>query len=153
MSSSVPDHTRRFASLVLRPGGLTAKEAVASAEQNLLALRGQGLEQVYAAIDRMEAAGPAFRADPWGDTRVELYGLANSLIGVAGVFGLPEIGEVAYSLCSLLDGADTAGSAAAVQLHLDSLRLLRRGGMDPTQIQLIGAALRQVADHLATLSP
>ncbi len=152
MSINLPLHTRRLAGLVNRPGGITVSEAVVAAEANLETLRDRGVEEIAAAVTRLLAIGDGLKpvADP--AEQAELYKLSNFLVGVSGVFGLACVGEVAFSLCSLLDRLRTAGmwSVPSVRIHLDSLRLAHGGNLQPGEMAAIGTALRQVVDRIPT---
>ena len=66
------------------------------------------------------------------------------------MFGYTGVGEVAFSLCSLLDRLRTAGlwSMPSVRIHLDSLRLVYGGNLQGGEMAAIGAALRQVVDRV-----
>ncbi len=150
MSGNLPPHTRRMASLVNRPGGVTVSEAVAAAEANLETLRGRGLEEIATAMARVQAIGEALKLRPDAADQAELYTVSNFLVGVCGVFGLAGLGEVAFSLCSLLDRLRISGvwSMPSVQIHLDSLRLAYAGNLQASEMAAIGVALRQVVGRV-----
>ena len=155
MTKPLPAHTKRLANLVLRPGGITMNEAVAAAEQRLDGLRERGLSEMAATMDRMRMTASGVR--PGADDRQgrELYTLSNSLVGVAGVFGKDGVGEIALSLCTLIERLLLAGQwdAAAVRLHLDSMRLLAETSVSVQEMATIGQALRQVVDRLRPPPP
>ncbi len=150
MSVNLPPHTRRMAGLVNRPGGMTASEAVSAAEANLDTLRVRGLEEITAALARMQVLGEAMKGGPKPEQQEELYKLGNFLVGVSGVFGFSALGEVAFSLCTLLDRLRMAGSWSMppVQIHLDSLRLAYSGNGQGNNLSAIGLALRQIVDRI-----
>ena len=147
---SPPTLTRKanaFAKLVRQPGGLSMDEAVRAADENLRSIRGQLVAEVEAAVERMQALGGALRDGPDQGALNELYRSANSVIGLAGPSGLPATGQVCYSLCELIDRLQTSDTwnAPALQVHMDSLRLLRSGAAeDEAQQEAIVAALRRV---------
>ncbi len=153
--SSLPLHTRRLAGLVNRPGGITASEAVAAAETNLATIRDRGLEEITGTMLRVQALGDKLRVKPDTALQMELYSASNSLVGIAGVFGLGALGEVAFSLCNLLDRFRAAGvwRFASVQIHLDSMRLAQAGTLTEVEMAAIGAALRQVVDRVPKSNP
>ena len=150
MSVNVPLHTRRLAGLVNRPGGITVSEAVMAAEANLETLRDRGLEEIAAAVARMLAVGDLLKSGADAAEQAELYKLSNFLVGVSGVFGYPGLGEVAFSLCSLLDRLRINGlwSMPSVRIHLDSLRLVHSGNLQGGELAAISMALRQVVDRV-----
>ncbi len=150
MSVNLPLHTRRMAGLVNRPGGITVSEAVTAAEANLETLRSRGLEEMAAAMARMQAIGEGLKAGPDPAEQAELYNLSNFLVGVSGVFGFGGLGEVAFSLCTLLDRMRMSAtwSMPSIQIHLDSLRLAYAGNLQGAEMAAVGAALRQVVDRV-----
>ena len=140
-----------LAGLIDKPGGLRVSEAVAAAEANLESVRGPALERLDAILAEMEACAGAVAGHDAAalDT---LYRLSNEVVGVAGVFGYAPMGEAAYSLCDLLDVSRAAGAwrAAAVAVHLRTLRLLRSQGgpaADPAACQALLEGLRQLAQQ------
>lgn len=155
MSVNLPLHTRRMAGLVNRPGGITVSEAVTAAEANLAGLRGRGLEEITTTLERIAVIGDALKAGPDEALQAELYTLGNFLVGVAGVFGMGGLGEVAFSLCSLLDRLRGAGwwSLPSLQIHLDSLKLVHAGNLQGPDLAAIGAALRKVVERVPTPPP
>ena len=147
MASSLPNHTRRLAELVHRPGGLTATEAVEAAELRLETIREASLKELAAMVEAMVLMGQEL-SKAWSTATCEkLYETSNSVVGIAGVFGVPELGEVALSLCTLLDRQTMAGSwnAAAVDLHLNSLRLICHTGAAVSNRPVIDALHQVVA--------
>lgn len=82
-------------------------------------------DKCIAAIDdKVERA--ALLADSSApEDRATLFDLSNEIFSEAGTFGLNELSAVAHSLCRLL-GANETAPKAAVCVHTDSLRALRR---------------------------
>lgn len=150
MRESLPSHTKRLAQLVLRPGGITADEAVAAAEQSLEGLRDRGMSEMAATLGRMNALAAELAPGDAAGRGSEVYTLSNSLVGIAGVFGRGGLGEIALSLCTLVERLLLAGrwDAQAVRLHLDTMRLLLDGTVSEAEMRTIGAALRQVVDRV-----
>ncbi|WP_158744828.1 hypothetical protein [Acidisphaera sp. L21] len=148
--SNLPLHTRRLSGLVNRPGGITVSEAVVAAEANLATIRVRGLDEITSTLAKIQTIGEALRAGPNPVKQTELYDLSNILVGVCGVFGMGGLGEVAFSLCSLLDRMREAGvwSMPSVQTHLDSLRLLHSATLEPAAMAAVTAALRQVVERV-----
>ena len=153
--SNLPLHTRRLAGLVNRPGGITASEAVAAAESNLATIRDRGLDEITAIMARIMALGDTLRTACDPAVQADLYAASNSLVGIAGVFGFGPLGEIAFSLCNLLDRLRAAGiwSMASVQIHLDSMRLAQTGTLGATEVAAINAALRQVVERIPASQP
>ena len=145
-----PSSGQRLAKLVNAPGGLTLLEAVAAADRQLQTIRDRGLEEIRASAARMVTLGKSLAVTRDAAAELELYTLSNGLVGVAAVFGLAELGEVAFSLCTLLDRFSMSGqfSAQAIQIHLDSVRLLLSDDAQLHDSGAIGAALRQVVDRV-----
>jgi hypothetical protein len=153
--SNLPLHTRRLAGLVNRPGGITVSEAVAAAETNLATIRDRGLEEITAIMLRIQGLGERLRVQPDAALQMDLYTASNSLVGIAGVFGLGGLGEVAFSLCNLLDRLRAANlwSFPSVQIHLDSMRLAQTGTLTEAEMTSIATALRQVVDRIPNAHP
>ena len=146
-NATAPTAGERLARLVNQPGGATLAEAVQAADAKLERIRDDALGEIGTMLDRMHVAGAALPPQPSPADLAPLYALSNTVIGVAGVFGLGHLGGVAYSLCELLDRLQRAPcfSRPAVQVHLDSLRLLKDvDASDTAQIAAVQAALRRV---------
>lgn len=154
MAGSLPNHTRRMAELVNRPGGLTAREAVSSAELRLETIRESSLKELATMVDDMISMGDELSRVTCVMTSQKLYATSNSIVGIAGVFGMPELGEVALSLCTLLDRQSLAGTwhKGAVELHLNSLRLMCQGGATTLNRSVI-QALHQVVVRISDTGP
>src|SRR3954467_11275012 len=88
----------RLGALLRKPGGLPAVEALENAGRNLQALRGACLEDLDAAVSRIEALfarlPPAFDSD----AMAELYTLCLGSVGVAGAVGMDAIDTALSSL-------------------------------------------------------
>ena len=153
MSRSLPSHTRRLAELVCRPGGLTATEAVAAAEARLDTIRDSSIKEIGSMVDNMIVMGEGLLKSRTQEACDSLYVASNSVVGVAGVFALNELGEVAFSLCKLLDCQRTSGvwSAPALRLHLDSLKIMF-GEEDGAAKRTVVDALHKVVDRVSRRS-
>jgi hypothetical protein len=117
----------RLGKLLNQPGGITVESALRKASENLESMRESTLSGVDERIGQIEAAWRKAGALPSPFERDEIYRLANEIHGVAGVFGLEQLGEAAFSLCDLIDhlGEGDRWSAEAVAVHLSALRLFR----------------------------
>lgn len=146
-----PRKANAFAKLVRQPGGLTMNEAVRAADANLQSIRGQLLAEVEASVERMQTLGRALRDASDGGALEELYALANSVVGMSGASGLRALGQVCYSLCEVIDRLQTSGAwnGPAVQVHMDSLWLLRPGTAEgEAQQEAIVVALKRVVGRI-----
>lgn len=56
----------------------------------------------------------------------QVHALANDIFALAGAFGLDELSQAAYSLCALLDNCTGVTPAAAIRVHVEAMRALRR---------------------------
>jgi chemotaxis protein histidine kinase CheA len=124
----------RLSLLLRQPGGMTVAEASAAAHARLSNMQPEAVASIDGMIARMAALGPSLARGPDRAALDELYVLANAVFGTAGLFGLHEVGEVAYSLCDLIDRLRASGTwhPLAVQVHLNGLALARgTGGMSP----------------------
>ena len=144
-------YENRLAKTVVKKGGLSADEAIAAAEERVEQVRQPTLDD----IDRGRAEISAL-AGGLGDGEPRalegMYRQANQVVAVAGVFGLGELGEAAYSLCELISRFQTSGrfSRPMVDVHLDGLKLLRQpqDHSEAHRAQVL-SGLRQVAASVA----
>jgi len=141
----------RLAKLVQVPGGISLAEALERADQNLEKVKDEYLAVLDEKIARIEQLAGAAKPDP--AVVDELYGVSNDMVTVAGVFGLGELGQAAYSFCELLDRLRQTGawSPQAVAVHVSAMKLLRHpqaaashGGCDA-----VLKGLRQVTERTA----
>ena len=114
MTKQLPAHTKRLAQLINQPGGITAQEAVAAAEQQLEGLRERGLSDITATIRAVQALASGLPPEELEARGNELYRMSNSLIGVAGVFGKSGVGDVALSFCTLIERRRSPGIGIAM---------------------------------------
>lgn len=140
----------RLAEQVSGPGGVTVNEAVAAAERGIKSIEARGLEEIAQTVARMQRLGRSLAGARTDQDAAALYAASNTLLGVAAAFGLPSLGDVAFSLCALLEQFSLSGQwrMAPVQLHLDALALLHAGGAPHSEIAGMIAALRQIVDHM-----
>lgn len=151
MNKILASKPNRLSRLVHQPGGVTMDEAVQAADANLETIREKVVAEIEAIVERMQAVGTILRTGPDERALEELYTLANSVVGMAGVFGMAALGQVSYSLCDLVDRMRTRKKwdGAAMQVHMDSLRLVRSGTQgDGDGHRAVIAALRQVVERL-----
>ena len=139
----------RLAALVQQPGGLSREEAVGAVALRLSAVRDGMLVQIDATVAAMAALGLRLRHGPDRAALDELYVQSNALFGVAGLFGLAGLGQVAHSLCDLIEHLRASGAwhPAAVQVHLDGLVLARNAGSAEAAAASTGG-LRRVVGSL-----
>jgi hypothetical protein len=135
----------RLAAVVRKPGGKTIADAVAGAEANLEAIRDDCVAAVDAILAAMIELSTLLKAMPTPENQAKLYGLADEMIGVAGIAHLPAVGTAAFSVCELVDAFSETGAWnwEAVAVHLNGLKLLRAMGD-----QIDDAAREQVLDGL-----
>jgi len=129
-----------------RPGGITAKEALARAEEGLALHRARALLVLREKVDALTALSEA-RAP---GSEPEVYPLASALVDLAGYLEVPPFYAAAYGLCEIADRMAAAGiwSWPSVEVHARALSLIladdcREG--EGTERLLAG--LRAVADH------
>lgn len=116
-----PDN--RLKKLMEAPGGVTAAQALGRASGNLESIR----ETTMAAIDEKIEALMTLAQSQQAGRLDSIYRISNEVFAESGTFGLAELSVVAHSLCSLLASADQAKvPAAAIIVHIDSMRLLRK---------------------------
>ncbi len=142
--------TLTLARLLAEPGGMRMVEAVAQAAQNLERVRDDCLDSIDRHLGEIERLCEQAGRTPSSELKDEIYRSANEIHGMAGVFGLHELGEAAFSLCELIDRlqASHGWRSDAVAVHLSALRLLRRPErLDHPETVLDG--LRRVTDRTA----
>jgi hypothetical protein len=134
----------RLAGLLAGPDGRPARAMLAQADAVVEALRpafDRELAARIAALEQLAAASAPMRA--------EIYDNASAIIDTAGLFGFDAVGEAAYALCDLVDALNEQGrwDASAVQVHVETLRLLRN--LDtPAERDRLLAGLRAVFDKV-----
>ena len=138
----------RLAQLVHQPGGMTAAEASAAAYARLRNMQPEAIASIDNMIARMATLGVPLAQGSDKAALDELYVLANAVFGTAGLFGLDAVGEVAYSLCELIDRLRASGTwhPLAVQVHLNGLALARGTGGEAAHV--VAQGLRRVAGSI-----
>ena len=141
----------RLAKVIWVPGGKTIAQALDDAHSNLDEIRGESLGMLRAKLEEIQALGRASETTPSDETIQGLYTTSSEVLDIAGLFGLPELGHAAFSLCELLDRLKSkkAWNWPAVQVHLHGLLVLA----DPDKIppegrQTVVDGLRQVCERV-----
>jgi hypothetical protein len=142
----------RLGKVVWQPGGKTIAQALDDAQANLDELRGASLDLLRVKLEEIQALGQRAETNPKAADVEALYALSGEVLDIAGLFGLPELGQAAFSLCELLDRLKSrkAWNWPAVQVHLQGLLILA----DPEKTPPEGRAsvvegLRQVCLRVA----
>lgn len=151
MSVRYIPYQNRLAKLIRGAGGKSFEDAVGDADANLKGIEDASLsvlDQKIEEIRQLAAAPPA------PQTRERLYAAANEIVGLGGVFGLPDLSQAAYSLCELIDQSAAGGPGVeAVRVHIDALRLLRLGeAAPPAERRQVLEGLRDVVRRSGRLS-
>lgn len=135
----------RLASMMKEPGGIHISEALKRGEEAVAGYTEVSLDQIDACIARIEAMA----ADPRADTEV-MYRLSTDIVSLCAVLPDPALSEVARSLCELIDHAGETGrlKPQAVQVHIASMKLLHRTGLDPAASQEILESLVKMVAKL-----
>jgi hypothetical protein len=119
-------YVNRLAKAISVPGGKRLSEALDDAEANLKTIEMPCLE----AVDAYIASIQKLSAQPSDPAALEqIYDDANRVVGMAGVFGLGDLGRAAYCLCELVDSRPEGAGVdpVAMGVHVESLRILRQG--------------------------
>jgi hypothetical protein len=126
--------------------GVSRADAVAQAEANVQTLKDSGVARVDALIETLKSLVSGAPSDPTAVCR-SIYDAANSLGGIAGVFGFPAMGRAAYGLCDLMDLFEAGGpiNLKALGVHLNALELFRHPA------SLSDAEVTATLDHMAHL--
>jgi hypothetical protein len=145
-----PDN--RLAKVVFIPGGKTIAQALDDAQANLDEIRAESLDLLRGKLEQIQAIGRRSEKGPSVADLAALYALSGEVLDIAGLFGLPELGQAALSLCELLDRLKSrkAWNWPAVQVHLHGLLILA----DPDKVppegrQSVVDGLRQVCQRVA----
>ena len=140
----------RLAKVVWLPGGKTIAQALDDAQANLDEIRGESLDLLKAKLDEIQALGQQSAASPQASDLQALYVLSGEVLDIAGLFGLPELGQAAFSLCELIDRLKSrkAWNWPAVQVHLHGLLILADPDKTPPEgRQSVIDGLRQVCQR------
>jgi len=110
------------------PDGLSMAEAGARVELHLEMLRDRAEAEMQAAVEAlgrlMDSVGPT----PGDHIRGEMLQLASGVTSLGGTFGREALSKAGYGLCSLLDELGERWDPAAVQLHVNAIRVLFAAG-------------------------
>lgn len=131
----------RLASMIREPGGIHVSEALKRGEEVIAAQTEVCLDQIDVCIAKIEALFADANHDP-----EEMYRLSTDIITLCAVLPYPALAEVARSLCELIDQASETGrrKPQAVQVHIASMKLLHRTGLD-------AAASQEILDSLTKM--
>ncbi len=118
-------YVNRLGKLIQVPGGKRIEEALKEARSNLDEIAEQCLGEIDQSIRAVQGAASASDRTP--ESFDAVYAASNHVVGLAGLFGRPDLGTAAHSLCELLDrsGSWEECSPVALKVHVDSLALLR----------------------------
>jgi hypothetical protein len=142
----------RLAKVVWLPGGKSIAQALDDAQANLEEIRAEQLGLLNSKLDELQALGKQSEKSPTLANIEGLYALSSEVIDIAGLFGLPELGHAAFSLCELLDRLKSrkAWNWPAVQVHLHGLLVLADLDKTPPEgRQDVVEGLRQVCQRVA----
>lgn len=141
----------RLAKVVWMPGGKTIADALEDAQSNLDEVRQESLGVLRTKLEEIQALGRKSEIAPSEATIGDLYKLSSEVLDIAGLFGLPELGHAAFSLCELLDRLKSkkAWNWPAVQVHLHGLLVLADPDKTPPEgRQSVVDGLRQVCQRV-----
>jgi hypothetical protein len=117
---------RPLSDFLNRSDGLDRDQALDRAALHLESMRGK----IERGLDDNVAAIGAMFEDPSLDLRTQarsLYGLADGILSVAAMFQRKTLGDIAFSLCDLLQVFERANiwDNSAVRAHYDAMRLVQ----------------------------
>ena len=141
-------YENRLAASLVAKGGMTAQEAVRSAEVAVEEVREPSIAEIDSSLGEIYALGAGLQSGADEDAMRKMYVCANRVVALGGVFGLSDLGKAAYSLCELVSRFQTSGRFqwSMIRVHLDGLKLLRAPDDHPAQArEEVLAGLRQVA--------
>jgi hypothetical protein len=140
-----PDN--RLAKMAWAPGGKAITQALEDAETNVEQGRGEFLSVLRGKLEEIQKLGRQAEQQPKSAVVQQLYALSGEVLDLAGVYGMVELGQAAFSLCELLDNllARKMWNWPAVQVHLNGLLLLADPANAPPEArQHVVEGLRQV---------
>jgi hypothetical protein len=142
----------RLAKTIWVPGGKSIAQALDDAQSGLDEIRNESLDVLRAKLEEIQALGRRSETNPSDADIQTLYTLSSEVLDISGLFGLPELGQAAFSLCELLDRlkARKAWNWPAVQVHLHGLLILADPDKTPPEgRQSVVEGLRQVCQRVA----
>jgi hypothetical protein len=140
----------RLSMLVKASGGVMAKDALVAAEAALEPLRAESLAVLEAALAEIETRfGKSALATRINETYQDLYALALRIIDVSGFLPGSCVDQAAISFCALVDNCGEAKIWRwdAIDVHINALRLLRTGGLNPDQRRAVIDGLNKVSQR------
>jgi hypothetical protein len=142
----------RLSKVIWIPGGKTIAQALEDAQSSLDEIRAESLDVLRAKLEDIQILGRKAEKNPNAGDVKALYLLSSEVLDTAGLFGLPELGQAAFSLCELLDrlGSRKTWNWPAVQVHLHGLLVLADPDKTPPEArQSVVEGLRQVCQRIA----
>ena len=135
----------RLSAMIKEPGGIHVSEALRRGEAVIASRADDYLNEIDVCIASIEANF----ADPKGDPE-EMYRLATNIVTLCAVLPDPALSEVGRSLCELIDQSGETGrrNPQAIQVHIASMNLLHRTGLDLKASQEILDSLRKMVAKL-----
>ena len=142
----------RLAKMVWTPGGKQITQALEDAQANIEEGRTESLDVLRVKLAEIQTLGRQAEQQPKAAVVQALYGLSSEVLDLAGVYGMAELGEAAFSLCELLDNLLTRKmwNWPAVQVHLNGLLLLADPANAPPEARKhVVDGLRQVCQRVS----
>ena len=135
----------RLSSMIKEPGGIHVSEALKRGEAVIASRVDDYLNEIDVCIAGIEANF----ADPKGDPE-EMYRLATNIVTLCAVLPDPALSEVGRSLCELIDQTGETGrrNPQAIQVHIASMKLLHRTGLDLKASEEILDSLKKMVAKL-----
>ncbi|MBO9559075.1 MAG: chemotaxis protein CheE [Caulobacter sp.] len=140
----------RLSLLARAEGGMMAKDALAAADAALEPLRAESLAVLDSALAEIEGRFGRSAAATRGDGAFQdLYALALRIIDVSGFLPGSCVDQAAVSFCALVDTCSEAGAWRweAIDVHINSLRLLRTADLNPDQRRAVIDGLNKVSQR------
>ncbi len=140
--------TNRLEKLLREPGGISVGDALRKAAENLESIRETSLSGLDERLHKIEQLRRDAGRKASAEAKEAIYRLANDIHSIAGVFGLAQLGEAAFSLCELIDRQRAHGrwSPEAVDVHLAAFHIFRRPD-DQVDGEAVLAGLRQITER------
>lgn len=142
--------SNRLKKLVGAPGGVSAADAIARAEQRLEVISESCLAGIDAKIEELSVLSSSRGASGQSSLIIDrIYQISNEIFAEGGVFGRVALSTAAHSLCDLTGPGNASDATVwdAIDVHVQSMRVLRRSDVE-TSDQMC----RAVLDGLRTVA-
>lgn len=127
---------RGLARCLNAPGGIGMKDAVSRAALHMEMMQERTLGVMEESLAGIGTLLAQIGSVPDTETRKQVHELSCTLAGLGGMFGRDALSKAAYSFCRLIDTTEPGWDAAAVAVHVHTMRLLLKPERVPADVQV-----------------